>query len=194
MKMFRCLAFAACAAGAAAGAHAQQHDDLADAFAKQAATYREVFDRLSSPDVSQAVLDGLANRDPQVFEALGDGLDVHDGLRCSWVKGAVEALLKRPYKMVETCTLKDLTADQFAAYFAIVLRFYEPMVHEGSMEAFTTAGGAIGIPPGPFLQALQEKDLVDCKPSPSYDVSLQVPLSHGPQDVLLRVVAAAFAD
>jgi hypothetical protein len=177
MKTFRGLAFAVATLGGGAAAHAQQHTELAIDLARQAETYREVFDRLSSPDVSQAVLDGLATRDPQVFEALGDGLEVHDGLRCAWVKGAVEALLKRPHKMVDTCTLKDLTPDQFATYFAIVLRFYEPMVHEGSMEAFTAAGGAIGIPPGPFLVALQEKDLVDCKLSPSYDTALQVPLT-----------------
>lgn len=178
MKMFRCLAFATAALCGAAAARAQQPYELANDLAKQAATYREVFDRLASPDVSKAVLEGLANQDPQVFEALGDGLDVHDGLRCAWVKGAVEALLKRPYKVVTTCTLKDLTRDQFTAYLAIVLRFYEPMVHEGSMELFTTVEGAIGIPPGPFLQALQEKGLVDCKPSPSYDTSLQVPLGE----------------
>jgi hypothetical protein len=176
-KMFRCLTLAAAALWCGTSAHAQQPDELANHLARQAETYREVFDRLSSPDVSQAVLEGLASRDPQVFEALGDGLDVHDALRCSWVKGAVETLLKRPWKMVDTCTLKDLTPDQFATYLAIVLRFYEPMVHEGSMEAFTAAGGAIGIPPGPFLIALQEKDLVDCNPSPSYDTALQVPLT-----------------
>ena len=177
MKMFRCLAFAAAALSGAAAARAQQPHELANDLARQAETYREVFDRLSSPDVSHAVLEGLATHDPQVFEALGDGLDVHDALRCSWVKGAVEAWLKRPYKMVDTCTLKDLTLEQYLVYFSIVRQFYEPMVHEGSME-LTALDGKVGIPPGPFLKALQEKDLVDCKPSPVYDTSLQVPLGQ----------------
>lgn len=74
MKAVRGIAFAVAAFCCAAAVAAQPHDDLAQDLARRAATYREVFDRLSSPDVSEAVLAALATREPYVFEALGDGL------------------------------------------------------------------------------------------------------------------------
>jgi hypothetical protein len=182
MKMFRCLAFAAAALSCAGAASAQPHDDLAQDLARRAATYREVFDRLSSPDVSEAVLEALATRKPDVFEALGDGLEVPDGLRCSWVKGAVLAWLRTPYGREERCFLRqDLSTEEYILYRQIVRQFYKPVVHEpGSLELTVEVVGAgpaeVEVPPGPFLEALRAAGLVNCRYYVTFDTSIQVPL------------------
>jgi hypothetical protein len=182
MKILRGFALAAAALCGAATVSAQAHDDLTRDLARRAATYRDVFDRLSSPDVSEAVLEALATREPDVFEALGDGLDVPDGLRCSWVKGAVLAWLRTPYGREEKCFLRqDLSVEEYILYRQIVRQFYKPVVHEpGSLELEVEVAGAgpaeIEVPPGPFLEALRAAGLVKCRFYITFDTSIQVPL------------------
>jgi hypothetical protein len=182
MKALRRIACAVATFCCAAAVSAQPHDDLAQDLARRAATYREVFDRLSSPDVSAAVLDALATREPYVFEALGDGLEVPEGLRCPWVKGAVLTWLRTPHGREEKCYLRDdLTLEEYILYTQIVRQYYQPVVHEAGsldlkLETVGTGPARIEVPPGPFLEALRAAGLVACTVSFTYDTSIQVPL------------------
>jgi hypothetical protein len=176
MKTIRRLVFVSATLACAAAASAQAPDELAHDLARRAATYREVFDRLSKPEVSQAVLDGLAKRDPQVFEALGDGLEVHDVLRCAWVRSSVEAWLQTPIGREEKCFLRtNLTWEESILYFGIVRQYSKPVLHDGSLQ-LEVQGAGIEVPPGPFLEALREHGLVNCRDFTTFDTTIQTPL------------------
>jgi hypothetical protein len=182
MKALRGFAVAVATLCCAAAVSAQPHDDLSRDLARRAETYRDVFDRLSSPDVAQAVLEALVTREPYVFEALGDGLDVPDGLRCAWVKGAVLAWLRTPHGHEEKCFLRqDLSAEESILYIQIVRQFYKPVVHEPGgldlkLDVLGVEPAEVEVPPGPFLDALRAAGLVNCRLYVTYDTSIGVPL------------------
>jgi hypothetical protein len=175
MRNLGILALAATLAGAAT-VSAQPQDELVEDLAHRARTYREVFDRLSSPDVSQEVLDGLVNQKGYIFEALGDGLELPEALRCAWIKEAVKIWLGPPIGTEEVCFLRqDLSLQERFLYLSIVRQFHKPTEHTGSL-FLTPLGGRTAIPPGPFLEALRAHGLVTCEPFLTYDTTLQLPV------------------
>ncbi|MET0556712.1 MAG: hypothetical protein ABW221_26975 [Vicinamibacteria bacterium] len=192
MKTLQGLALAAATFCCAAAASAQPPDDLLLDLTRRAAVYREVFDRLSSPEVSEAVLEALATRKPDVFEALGDGLDVPDELRCPWVRGAVQTWLRTPHATRKTCFLRnDLSYEEYVLYRQIRLQYYQAVVQEdaslqltGLMPMTLDPMGlgprptAVYLPPGPFLDALRKAGLVSCRYMFTVDTSILAPLTQ----------------